>query len=151
MSEKIFDNDLVAIRKIKVTVTFNKLVYVEMPRLNLSKALMYEFHYDYNKNKHGNNSRLFFTDTHSLIYETKTNDVYQVFSKDKELFDYSNYSVESIYYGDSNKLFAGKMKNETKCSAIEEFVGLRPKVYSLLVDDSNEHKKRQKVGIKMLL
>ena len=40
------------------------------------------------------NSRLLFTDTDSLMYETKTEDVYDDFSKDKEMFDFSNYSAE---------------------------------------------------------
>ena len=44
--------------------------------LDLSKVLMYEFHYVYIKNKYGNNSRLLFTDTDSLMYEIKTEDVY---------------------------------------------------------------------------
>ena len=51
--------------------------------LELSKVLMYEFHYDYIKNKHGNNSRLLFTDTDNLKYEIRTEDVYEDFSKDK--------------------------------------------------------------------
>ena len=51
--------------------------------LELSKVLMYEFHYDYIKNKYGNNSRLLLTDTDSLIYEIKTEDVCKDFSNDK--------------------------------------------------------------------
>ena len=51
--------------------------------LELSKVLMYEFHYDYIKNKYGNNSRLLLTDTDSLIYEVKTEDVCKDFSNDK--------------------------------------------------------------------
>ena len=145
------DNDLVAIRKIKVTLTLNKPAYVKMRILDLSEVLMYEFHYDYHKNKYGNNSRLLFTDTDSLIHEIKTDDVYEVFSKDKEMFDFSNYSVESIYHDDTNKLFARKMKDETKGVAIDDFVGLRPEVYSLLVDDSNEHKKTTKGGNKNVI
>ena len=61
--------------------------------LKLSKVLMYEFHYDYIKNKHGNNSRLLFTDADSLMYETKTENIYEDFSNDKEIFDFSNYST----------------------------------------------------------
>ena len=72
-SHKIFDNDLVAIRKNKVTLTLNKPAYVGICILDLSKVLMYEFHYDCVKNKHGNNSRLLFTDTDSLMYEIKQN------------------------------------------------------------------------------
>ena len=52
--------------------------------LELSKLLMYQFHYDYIENKYGNNSRLLFTDTDSLMYEIKTEDVYEDFSKDKK-------------------------------------------------------------------
>ena len=72
---------------------------------------MYEFHYDYIKNKYGNNSSLLFTDTGSLMMcEVKTEDVYEDFSNDKEMFDFSNYSTKSKYYDNSNKLVFGKMK-----------------------------------------
>ena len=53
---------------------------------------MYEFQYDYIKNQHGNKSRLLFTATDSLMYEIKTENVYEDFSRDKEMFDFSNYS-----------------------------------------------------------
>ena len=54
-----------------------------MSILDLSKVLTYEFHYDYIKIKYGNNSRLLFTDTDSLMHEIKIEDVYEDFSKDK--------------------------------------------------------------------
>ena len=69
--------------------------------LELNKVLMYEFHYDYFKNKYGNNSKLLFTHTDKLMYEIKTEGVYEDFSSNKEMFDFSNYSK---YYDDSNKL-----------------------------------------------
>ena len=90
MSSKIFENDLVAVRKNKATLTLNKPAYIGMCILELRKVLMYEFHYDYIKNKYGNNSRLLFTDTDSLVYEIKTEDVYKDFSSNKELFDFCN-------------------------------------------------------------
>ena len=52
--------------------------------LQLAKLLMYEYHYDYIKNKYGDKSRLLFTDTASLMYEIKTEDAYEDFSSDKE-------------------------------------------------------------------
>ena len=122
MSHKIFDNDLVAIRKNKVTLILNKPAYIGMCILELSKVLMYEFHYDYTKNKYVNNSRLLFTDTDSLMYEIKTEDVYKDFSNDKEMFDFSNYSTKSKYYDNSKKLVVGKMDNETAGVAIKECV-----------------------------
>ena len=58
--------------------------------LELSKILMSKFHYHYISNS----SRLLFTDTHNLMYEIKTEDVYEDFSKDKEMFDFSIYSTK---------------------------------------------------------
>ena len=62
---------------------------------------MYEFHYDYIKIKYGNNSRLLFTDTDSLMCEIKTEDVYEDFSNN--IIDFSNYSTKPKYYDNSNK------------------------------------------------
>ena len=84
MLHKIFANDLVAICKNKATLTLNKLAYIGICILELREVLMYEFYYDYTKNKYGSNSRLLFTDTDSLIYEIKTEDVYEDFSNDKK-------------------------------------------------------------------
>ena len=71
MSQKIFDNNFVAIRKIKLALKLNKPAYIGMCMLELSKVLMYEFYYNYIKNKYGNKSKLLFTDT-DLMYENKT-------------------------------------------------------------------------------
>ena len=107
---------------------------------------MYEFHYVCIKNKYGNNSRLLFIDSDSLIYEIKTEDVSQDFSNNKEVCDFSNYSTKLNYYDSSNKFVIGKMKDEITGVAIEEFVGLKPRMYSYLVDDNSEHKQAKKVN-----
>ena len=70
-------------------------------------------------------------------------DVYKNFSNDKEMFDFSNYSNN---YDNSNKLVVGKMKDETAGVTIEEFLGLKPKIYSYLVNDNSEHKKVEGVN-----
>ena len=64
---------------------------------------MYTFHYDYIKNKYGNNSMLLFIDTDSLMHEIKAEEIYEDFSGDKEIFDFKNYSTKSKYYDNSNK------------------------------------------------
>ena len=110
---------------------------------------MYKFYYDYIKNKYGNNSRLLFTDTDNLMYEIKTEDGYEDFRSDKEMFDFSNYLTKLKYYDNSNKLVIKKMKDETGGVAIEEFVVLKSKMYSFLVDNS-EHKKVQGVIKKLV-
>ena len=150
MSHKIFDNDLVAICRSKVTLTLNKPACIRMCILELSKVLIYEFHYDYIKNKYGNNSKLLFTDTDSLIYEIKTEDVYKDFSNDKEMFDFSNYSTKSKYYDNSNRLVVVKMKDETAGPAIKEFVGLKPGIYLYSIDDNSERKKAKGAKINVV-
>ena len=79
------------------------------------------------------NSRPLFTDTNSLIHEIKTEDVYEGFRNNKEMFDFRNYSIKSKYHNNSNKLVTDKTKDETAGVAIEEFFGLKPEMYLYLV------------------
>ena len=74
------------------------------------------------------------------MYEIKTEDFYENFSSHKEMFDFSNYLTKSKHFDDSNKLVIGKMKDKTAGAATEEYVGLKSKMCSFLVDNS-EHKK----------
>ena len=125
-----------AVRRKKITLTLNK---TEMCIWDLSKVLMFEVHYGYNKTKYGNNSRLLFTDTDSLMSEIKTKEAYEGFSKVKRMFDFSSYSTGSKYYDYLNKLVVGKMKHETAGVEIKEFFGLKPKMYSFVLGDISEH------------
>ena len=82
--------------------------------LELNKVLMYEFHYDYSKNKYDNKSKLLFTDTDNLMYEIKTEHVYDDFSINKEMFDFSNQIISTkSKYDNTNKLIIDKKKDET--------------------------------------
>ena len=112
---------------------------------------MYEIHHVHVKNKYGNKSRLLFTDIDSLMYEIEGDNVYDGFSKNKEILEISNYSTKPKYYDDSNALVVAKMKDEMDGVAIDEFVGLGLKMYLILVTDSSEHKKTQGVKKKLLL
>ena len=112
--------------------------------LELSKVLMYQFHYNNIRNKYDSKSKLLFPDTVNIMYGIKTKDVYEDFSSNEEMFEFSNYSTQSKYYDDSNKLVIGKMKDRTSDVAIEEFVGLKPKMYLFLVDVSSKHKKSKR-------
>ena len=151
MVQNVFGNDLVAIRKNKVTLMLNKPAYIGIYILELIKVLRYELHYDYTNNKYGNKSRLLFTETNCLMYEIKTEDVYKDFTNDKEMFDFNIYSTniysnKSKYHDNSNKLVVDKMKDETAGVAIEEFFELKPKMYSYLVDGNREHKKTKGIN-----
>ena len=140
VSSKIFNENLVAVHKIKETITLNRPSYVGMCILDLSKTLMYDFHYNYIKNKYGSKSKLLFTDTDSLCYEIEANDVYKDFFNDRDKFDFSEYDKNSKYFDDINKKVIGKFKDETHSIPITEFIGLRSKMYSYIKDDNNEAK-----------
>ena len=83
MSHKIFDNNLVTISKSKIALKIYKPAYIGMCILDLSKLSVCEFHSNYIRNKYGNKSKVVFTDTDSLIYEIKTEDVYEDFNSNK--------------------------------------------------------------------
>ena len=146
VSSKIFNENLVAVHKIKETLTMNRPAHIGMCILDLSKTLMYDFHYNYIKHKYGNKAKLLFTDTDSLTYEIETKDAYADFWKNKDKFDNSDYNKESPFYNAVNKKVIGKFKDESAGIPITEFVGLRSKMYSYVKD--NEQTARTAKGIK---
>ena len=103
VSSKIFNENLMAVHKVKETLTLNRPAYVGMCILDLSKMLMYDFHYNHIKKKHNNRARLLFTDTDSLTYEIEAEDVYKDFWNDKDMFDNSNYPESSHIIAMSKK------------------------------------------------
>ena len=135
VSSKIFNENLVAVHKIKETLTLNRPAYVGMCILDLSKTLMYDFHYKYIKDEYGDKAKLLFTDTDSLTYEIEAEDVYQKFWNDKNRFDNSDYPKSSPYFDKTNKKVIGKFKDEAAGVPICEFVGLRSKMYSYIKDN----------------
>ena len=135
VSSKIFNENLVAVHKIKETLTLNRPAYVGMCILDLSKTLMHDFHYNYIKDEYKNEAKLLFTDTDSLTYEIEAEDVYQKFWNDKDKFDNSDYPESSPYFDKTNKKVIGKFKDEAAGVPIHEFVGLRLKMYSYVKDN----------------
>ena len=97
VSQKIFSENFVAIHEFKPVLTLNKPIYVGFSILYLSKLLMYKFHYNYIKTKYKNCAKLLFTDTDSLVYEIKTNDVYEDLYGDKNSFDFSDYPKDQSF------------------------------------------------------
>ena len=125
---KIFDKSLVVVELAKVELTLNRPIYVRFAILDLSKTRMYDFHYNYIKQKYPD-LVLLFTDTDSLMYQIQADNVYEDFYGDKNLFDFSEYEKESPFYNDENKKVIDKMKDELNGEIIEEFASLRAKMY----------------------
>ena len=147
VSQKIFNKNLVAIHKIKPILLLNKPIYVGFSVLELSKLLMYDFHYNYFKEKY--NARLLFTDTDSLVYEIKR--VYYIYERiySEHLFDFSNYPENSKFYDDTNIKVIGKMKDEMCGKVVSEFVGLKSKMYSLITIDDVEKIRAKGINTKL--
>ena len=112
VSLKIFSKNFVAIREIRPSLTLERLIYVGFSILDLSKFLMYEFHYKCIKRKYA--AKLLLTDAGNLVYEIKTGDVYKDFYGDKNLFDFSDYPQDSRFLDHVSKKAISKMKYELK-------------------------------------
>ncbi len=139
-----FHENLVAVHMEKTTVKLDKPIYLGMSILDLSKTLMYRFHYDYVKPKWGDKAKLLFTDTDSLCYEIQTDDVYEDIKNDVDKwYDTSNYDKDhpSGLYSGKNKKVIGFYKDECGGKFIIEFVGLKAKSYSIEMADGKTEKK----------
>ena len=134
--------DLSIIEMNKTKVKMNKPIYLGLSILEISKILMYEFWYDYMKPKYNDNIKLCYMDTDSFVMNIKTEDFYKDISNDGEKrFDTSNYEVNTPLPTGKNKKVIGLMKDELGGKIITEFVTLRPKNYSYLINDCKEDKK----------
>ena len=134
----IFNKKLTGVHMLKNKVTLNKPVYVGLAILDYSKLDMINFHYGYIKKTYpGNKSRLLFTDTDSLCYEIKTDDLYKDMQENSERFDLSNYPTNHKLFSNKNKKQLFKMKDELGGKIMTEFVGLRSKMYSYQYNDYN--------------
>src|SRR5207244_8799590 len=86
----IFNENLVGVNYVQEKLKLNKPIYVGFSILDISKTLMYDFHYNFIKNKYGDRSRLLYTDTDSLCYELETKNMYKDMYDIKKMFDLSD-------------------------------------------------------------
>ena len=90
----LFGENLMGCEMGKIKVAMNKPVYLGQVILDLRKIVMYEFHYDYMKQKYNDNRiQLFYMDNDSLVYCIKTRDFYADITDDVPTrFDTSGYT-----------------------------------------------------------
>ena len=141
----VFDEDLVGVELAQTTLTFDKPIYIGFTVLELSKLLMYRFHYEVVKPNFPL-STLCFTDTDSLLYHLNTQNLQDHLHRLRSHFDFSNYPKDHPLFSLDNKAVVGKFKDETASVPIVEFVGLRSKMYSILTTDGKQ--KHTAAGIK---
>ena len=141
-SGTLFGPNLMGCEMGKVKVVMNKPVYLGQAILDLSKIVMYEFHYDYMKRKYAEDKlTLCYMDTDSLIYDIETDDFYKDIADDVESrFDTSGYVPDRPLPVGKNKKVIGLMKDELGGGIMKEFVTLRPKMYAYKVGSSQSKK-----------
>ena len=127
----------------KVKVVMKKPVYLGQAILDLSKIIMYEFHYNYMVPKNGlEKLKLCYMDTDSLVYHIKSKYFYADIADDVQTrFDTAGYIPDKPLPIGLNKKVIGLMKDELGGKIMTEFVALRPKLYSYKKLDGSEDKK----------
>lgn len=131
----------------KLKVKIDKPIYIGMCILDISKIYLYKFHYDYMKIQFQDNCKVLYTDTDSLIYHIRCDDIYDIMKRDLHYFDTSNYQIHNVYNIPLvNKKVLGLMKDENGGKIMSEFVGLRSKMYAIKVIHEPDMKKAKGIN-----
>jgi len=77
LSRSVFSENLVAIKMRKLEMKFDKPIYIDMCILDISKTCLYEFHHEYILPLYHEKCKIMYTDTDSLMYHIKCDDVYE--------------------------------------------------------------------------
>jgi hypothetical protein len=131
----IINENLIMVEMAKREIVYDKPVIVGFCVLELSKVHMYDFHYNTIKKRYEDKAKLLFTDTDSLTYLIKTDDVYEDMKEESDKYDFSDYPKDHPLFSEMNKKVIGKFKDETSSKPISEFCGLRSKMYSIKLGD----------------
>ena len=139
----LFGENLIGCEMGKIKVVMNKPIYLSQAILDLSKTIMYEFHYNYMKQKYDSDKlQLCYMDTDSLVYHIKTKDFYADIADDVPTrFDTSSYPDNRPLPIGLNKKVIRLMKDKLGGDIMSEFVALRSKLYSFGKIDGSEDKK----------
>ena len=134
-----FGEKIAAVHMKKTKVTLDKPIFVGAAILDLSKIHMFKFHYGYVKKK-WEKVKVLYSDTDSLILEIETDDFFADTGDVEKWFDTSKYpkdhfAAENGFPVGKNKKVLGMFKDEADGQIIRGFVGLRPKCYSVLMEE----------------
>lgn len=141
----VFSENLVAVQMSPLKVFYNKPIYIGFSVLEIAKTVIYDFYYNYIKQKYGENVNLLYTDTDSLIMEIRTENVFEDIKENLNYFDTSNFDESNIHGIPKNKSVIGKMKIEYPLNIIREFYGTGAKAYCIILNEDKIIKKAKGV------
>lgn len=145
-SVSVFSENLLAIQLNLEKIALDRPIYVGFTVLEYAKQHLYQFHYNFIKQKYGNNAKLCYTDTDSLLYLINTENVYQDIKDNIQEFDTSNFDKNNLYgIPIVNNKIPGLFKDEMGGELITEFIGLRAKLYCIKTE-KDEIKKAKGVS-----
>ena len=138
---QIINENLCGVQMKQAVLKLTKPFYIGIAILELAKFHMYNFHYNVIKKNYGDRIALLMTDTDSFLYQITTDDLYKDLQNNTLLqgcFDFSNYPQDHVLYNVDNKRRPGYFKDERHSEQIKKFVGLRSKMYSILMDNDTD-------------
>ena len=146
----IFNQNLVACELSRLNIIMNKPMIVGCSILELSKTLMYKFHYDFMlKHFNSDNCTILYTDTDSFMYEIVDSDIYAFIRDHPDKFDTSEFDPKNPYnIVQYNKKVIGVMKDENNGKLVEEYVGIRSKLYTYKMHKKRGQKEKERKIIK---
>lgn len=131
-SISIFNENFIAVQLSHERLILDRPIYIGFAVLEYSKQHLYNFHYNFIRNKYGDNAKLCYTDTDSLLYLIQTPDFYKDMRDSIHEFDTSNFNVNNPYcIPRVNEKVPGLFKDELGGDIITEFIGLRANLYSI--------------------
>lgn len=147
-SHTIISKNMVLVERCKAKLVLDKPLFIAAAVLDIAKASMYKYHYiTMPKMFPETPYRLCYHDTDSFIYciENTCENVYMTFLQFLKHHDFSNFGADSVYTQEENnsrikhnRSRINKMKFETGSHKIAEIVCLRPKCYSIKLQDKSK-------------
>ena len=136
-SFRIFSDSLVGVEMRPISVALDKPIYIGFSSLELSKLHMGKFYYDFLLREYPGKISLLLSDTDSLLLRVFDISPYEIIGKNPEKFDTSNYPTTHPLFSLENKKKPLTFSDELGGRILTSYIGLRPKLYSLMYNDFN--------------
>ncbi|XP_034250236.1 uncharacterized protein LOC117650747 [Thrips palmi] len=134
-SFEILEHDMIIVERHKPNVVLNRPLYVGAVVLDVSKQIMFNFHYNAIKKMYKDKVTMCASDTDSLFYHIETDDVYKDMQGMSKWLDTSDYPLDHPLYSLKNKKVMGLFKDENNGKIMTSFIGLRAKMYTFSTVD----------------